>query len=179
MHLVHVRWCYHSMHFQYKKRTVSAGKLFLHYMCIGNKGLQYYNPQNSPKNKGLQTKARVCDNKGLLLEGCWVMSNIFSQGPSSSKLTALVVNSLARSGGTSTLLAKAGAKVGGKHVLMEAEHPTFIQLEKSAAVRFRSSSGEDRTDGRSEMSVSSCNLSVCTFVCIIVSSNCLSSEINV
>ena len=38
----------------------------------GKKGQRSYgnNPQSSPKNKGLQTKARVCDNKGLLLDGC-------------------------------------------------------------------------------------------------------------
>ena len=85
------------------------------------------------------------------------MSNIFSQGPSSSRLS-LVVNSLALTGGCSTLLARTGGKVGGTHVLMDALHPTLIQQENSAEVKFRSSSGEDRTDGKAEISVPSSNL---------------------
>lgn len=128
-------------------------------MCIANKGKCYYgnNPQYSPKNKELQTRNIVCDKKGLLFSG-WLTSNIFSQGPSSSQLfTALVVNSLALSGGCSTNSATAVAKVG-THILMGAEHPTFIHLEKSPDVRFKSSSGEDWTYGNVERSVSSCTL---------------------
>ena len=86
------------------------------------------------------------------------MSNIFSQGPSSSRLTALVVNSLALSGGCSTLSARMGANVGGTHVLMDSLHPTLIQQENSSDVKFRSCSGEDKMDGNDEISVSSSNL---------------------
>lgn len=91
-------------------------------MCIGNEGQRYYyanNPQSSPKNQALQTNAKVCDHSGPLLEVGGVVSNIFSQLPSSSRLTARVVNSLALSGGCTTRSRKSGAKIGGRHLSME------------------------------------------------------------